>query len=90
MVFYTFPAKPFVLLANKTVTPSGSRFVRRNIITGFEDKKLTVSCSATGGRPEPHLQMLVNNTAIEDIDIPDERVETKKLEADKTTTGKVE
>lgn len=79
-------AKPIVQLANKTTTEPFSRFVRYNIITGFEDKNLTVSCSATGGRPEPHLEILVNNTAIEDIDFADERTETKQLESDTTKT----
>ena len=87
-IFYSYPAKPDVVLADKTVTKPGSSFVRHNIITGFEDKNLTVSCTATGGRPEPQLLIFVNNTAIEDIDFLNERVETKKEEPDTTATGR--
>ena len=84
---FNVSAKPVVELANKTGTEPYSRFTRNNIITGFEDKNLTVFCSATGGRPMPKVEILVNNSAIEDIDFPDERVETKRVESDQTTTG---
>ena len=86
-VFVFFLAKPQVLLENKLAQTSG-RFIRNNVLPGFEDKNVTVSCTATGGNPAPDVKILVNNSAIEEIDFADDRKEARSVTGDDyTETG---
>lgn len=76
-------AKPKVLLENKVDIYWGS-FRRSGVLSGIEDKNITITCNATGGNPAPNLEIKVNDTDIEDIAL--EKDHSQVSESDNTYT----
>ena len=57
-----------VLIENKVSVVYGS-FARSNVITGVEDKNVTVTCTASGANPRPRLDIIMpEDTTIGDFD----------------------
>ena len=57
-----------VLFENKASVVYGS-FARSNVITGVEDKNVTVTCTASGANPRPRLDIIMpEDTTIRDFD----------------------
>lgn len=79
-------AKPDVLLENK-VDAIYDNFIRNQVLQGLEDKNISVTCIAKGGNPAPNVEITVNSTTLDDIDLAGER-NTSVKESDNTYTGK--
>ena len=57
-----------VLLENKVDVVYGN-FRRSQVITGLEDKNITVKCTASGGNPQPRIDLVMpENKTMDDYE----------------------